>query len=628
VLSTAGTKATPATRDDPCEQCGGPTIVQKTVERRVVTIEHGAFYARETVRLCAGKCRHPSGKLAIRRSAELADKVPTGANYGYDLEVHVGLARFVHHRQREEIRAGLHAEHGIALSNGEVSDLTARFLDHLERLHQLRAPQLRQALEQDGGYAMHIDATGEDGRGTLFATYAGSRRWVLGSWKISTERSELILPCLQETVALFGAPMAVMRDLGKAVTLAARALVDELGSPIPVLACHFHFLRDVGKDLLAESHDRLRDLFRRFGTRPALRTLARDLGRRLRGQLPDLRAQITIWIESQSVLALPDGPLGLAIVRAFAQWALDYSSQARDGYPFSLPYLAFYQRCHQLGRAVDGYLRCPPDDAQTRSALARLARVLSPVVTEIPFVPVARRLAAREALFGRLRAALRLRTDSGPPLPVLPPDQAAKELRDIREAIDALTKSLRAERPQRGPAQNTREAIDLILDHLDRHGDSLWGHEICLPPNIGGGVRMVDRTNQILEGFWHQIKHGERRRSGRKILTHDFETLPAAAVLAANLRHDDYVTILCGGQEQLPSAFADLDLSCPKSSRARSLETAAPPAAISATEPEDFATASLPKDDRRFIRKSDLAERIRTAAHSRAPRRSPRDSTN
>jgi len=617
------------TDDGPCEYCGGPTKVQKTLERRVVTLEHGEFHAHETVRVCARPCLQPSGKLATRRSAELAAKVPPGAVFGYDLEVHIGVARFLRHRQREEIRADLMSKHGLSLSSGEVSVLAARFLEHLEQLHRLRAPQLRQALELDGGYPMHVDATGEDGRGTLFATYAGSRRWVLGSWKIATERAELILPCLRETVALFGAPMAIMRDLGKAVSLAASALVEQLELPIPILGCHFHFLRDVGVGLLAEGHDELRGLFRRFGLRPALRTLARDLGRHLKGQLADLRGQMAQWAETETGnYMLPEGPQGLAIVRAFAQWAIDYNSDVEHGFPFGLPYLAFFQRCHRLRRAVDAYLRRTPGDAQVRSALLRLARILDPVVAEIPFAFIARRLSARALLFDRLRDALRIRIDAGPALPVLSADQAAKELQDIKEALDALTKSLRVERPQRGPAEDTRKGIDLILDHLDRHGDSLWGHEIPLPPEAGGGVRVVDRTNQILESFWHQLKHRERRRSGRKVLTYDFEGLPASAALAANLQKDDYVEILSGGLDGLPSAFANLDRSHAQQDPAGDQAEAKleHTNVSSGSDPEEFATASFPRGDRRFVRASDLSETIGTAARSRSPRQTPRGS--
>jgi formylglycine-generating enzyme required for sulfatase activity len=65
---------------------------------------------------------------------------------------------------------------GIRLSTGEISKLGRRFLTYLERLHWARANRLRAALEADGGWPLHIDATGEQGRGTLLVAYTSWRR--------------------------------------------------------------------------------------------------------------------------------------------------------------------------------------------------------------------------------------------------------------------------------------------------------------------------------------------------------------------------------------------------------------------------------------------------------------------
>ena len=99
------------------------------------------------------------------------------------------------------------------------------------------AGSFRQALESDGGFPLHIDATGEDGRGTMVTAFAGWRGWVLHAWKASTERAEFILPGIQRVAASFGPPCAIMRDLGRAMTEAADEFVRSLKKPIPVLAC-------------------------------------------------------------------------------------------------------------------------------------------------------------------------------------------------------------------------------------------------------------------------------------------------------------------------------------------------------------------------------------------------------
>ena len=111
-----------------------------------------------------------------------------------------------------------------------------------------------------------------------------------------------------------------------------------------------------------------------------------------------------------------------------------------------------------------------------------------------------------------------------------------------------------------GGGHDLRKAIDIILDHLERHGDSLWGHVVNLPIHAGGGIRVINRTNNCLEFKFSGIKRGERRRSGRKVLTQDMENLPPDAMLVSNLDHPDYVEIVCGSLDGLPEAFAELDM--------------------------------------------------------------------
>lgn len=617
IASTAGTPVFVNEPAGPCSRCGGPMVVQKTVRRRGVTLEHGAFTVIETVHACRDGCREPSGERVTRRASTLAERMAPGRVVGFDVMVWVGLQRFVAHRQREEIRTALRTEHGIALSSGEVSVLAGRFLESLEALHTARAPELRAVLDAGGGWPLHIDATGENGRGTMLVAYTGWRGWALGAWKIPTERADAILPRLRSVVARFGPPCAIMRDLGRAMTEAAQTLSAELGGTIPVLSCHLHFVKDVGKDLLDEPHDRLRVLFRKTNVKKQLRTLARDLGRRLGTRIDVARQGLERWQQDAGPHVLPTGDDGLATVRALAQWVLDFAKDGTDeGFPFDRPYHNLYRRCRTACRAADAFLRTPPEDAAVRKALKRLRQAVQPVESEVPFEQTVRRIEARAKVFDELREALRPgvkpdRRRTGQPRPVLG-TKDLEELRDIEAAITALIASLRERRPERGPAQDMRQAIDLVLKHLERHGKTLFGHAITLHD---GHVRLVDRTNNELESFHHGIKHGERRRSGRKVLTQDFESLPAAAALAANLTRADYLAVLCGSLDRLPAAFAELDAN--KRRQARVAQAAATEAEVDA---DDIEAASLPSADRRLVRADAMGLRVRAAAASRAPR--------
>jgi hypothetical protein len=558
---------------------------------------------RQTVRVCSKGCREK------RSNSPLAGLIPARSIIGYDVMVHIGLERFLQHQQREEIRSSLATDHGISLSSGEISVLSSRFLAYLVRLHHASSSALKAALAADGGWPLHIDASGEDGRGTLLLAFSGWRHWVLGAWKIPTERADAILPRLRETVFRFGKPCAIVRDLGHAMTEAAETLRKDLKLEIPILACQLHFLSDIGKDLLEQGHDQLRELFRQAKLRSQLRTLARDLGRKLGRDIDRARAELRLWqCRSGQEQRLPSGLAGIATVRALAQWILDYAADTSgNGFPFDLIWLAFYDRCLQAMSALKQFLSEPPEDLEVHKALDRLRRILQPIENDARgFGDVVDKLARRAGLFNELRKTLRLReASSRGKRGTTHRDQTVAELKDIRAAVHRFARSLRRRRPQRGPAADCRNAIDIVLSHLQKHGRFLWGRVIRLPEKVGGGIRLVDRTNNVIETQFHVIKHGERRRSGRKILTQDFEKLPPAAALAGNLLHSDYVSIVCGSLDKLPEAFARLDSKAgnkAKSSVAQIVNN------------RDAETASLSSADRKLVRAQEMTERVIEAA--------------
>jgi hypothetical protein len=601
--------------DGNCARCGGPMRVQKTTQHNGKTLAHGHFVVRETIYACPTcKVLGPDGKthrhLSVRRQNELEALLVPGGSVGYDVLSLVGRRRFLDRYQRQEIQDELARQHGIALSTGELSKLERSFTVYLRALHDAKAEPLRLALDGGGGYALHIDATCETGRGTLFVAYCGWSTWVLGAWKIPTERSDAMLPRLRTIEARFGAPRSVMRDLGRAVTEAADALVE--ARAIPVFACHLHFLKDIGKDLLTPAHDELRGLFRRHKVLTRLAAHARKLGRDIGAHIGRVRGMVEEWLKGERHRALPSGASGLAVVRALAQWILDHGADGEGGrFPFDRPMLDLYERCQKALRAVEALLQNVSRDRAVRRALVSLHTILLPVRSDVPFAAWVRIAQMRASLFDELRGALRLKEKPEPSVG----DQSRQlgELRDVEAALTALETSLRMRLPTRGPAQDTRAAIGIILKHLERHGRHLWGHALPLPD---GKIRLADRTNAQLEQLFGLQKRGERRRSGRKNLTHDFEQMPADGLLALNLEKQDYLDVVCGGKiENLPAAFAALDAG--KRRRSLPIRLGAEPAKDAA----DVVSSSLPKADRDVVRNSAWTARVQVEARSRAPRR-------
>ena len=198
----------------------------------------------------------------------------------------------------------------------------------------------------------------------------------------------------------------------------------------------------------------------------------------------------------------------------------------------------------------------------------------------------------------------------------LPENESAEDLDAMRSQFETWTSGLENRRPKRGPGKDIRDAIDIILKHVDTHGENLWGHVIKLPESAGGGIRLMGRTNEISENFFGELKHGERRRSGRKNLGQDLEYLLPETTLAYNLRRSDYVEIVCGSLDNLPLSFAQLDMgSCN-----RKKKWVPPQEAVNLSHELQLSTASLSTSDRRVVRTEQMNDRIKKAARSRAPR--------
>src|SRR2546429_5693112 len=89
--------------------------VQKTIQRWGKPLAHGLFRVRETIYACASR-RKKGHRVVTARSSFLAQLLLPHSTVGYDLLVYVGCQRFVHYRQREEMRAELKERYGIVLS--------------------------------------------------------------------------------------------------------------------------------------------------------------------------------------------------------------------------------------------------------------------------------------------------------------------------------------------------------------------------------------------------------------------------------------------------------------------------------------------------------------------------------
>ncbi|MCP4365584.1 MAG: hypothetical protein GY800_09850, partial [Planctomycetes bacterium] len=345
-----------------CPQCLEEMGVRNSYPRKLITAKYGNVSARVITLQCNEGCQTVDGSTVSRHPEIISRIVPKRASIAYDVEVEVGLQRYLHRSQREEVREHLR-EKDIHISTGKITNLAHRFLRHFGLLHAKRSPALKEAIEQDGGYVGHVDATGECGTGTLFVNVDGWGGWVLGAWRLTTECADQIKPCLEDSKDKFGAPRAMMRDYGKAVIPAVQEFVDGCEEEIEILGCHQHFCGFVGRDLLKGAYDKLSGLLSKHGFKTPLAAIVREWGKRNGVQGHGVKRAVEKWNEDLSSYRMPEGPIGIAALRSNVQWVLDIHSETNNlRFPFELPHLIFYDQCKELRRACDVYIKCAPED--------------------------------------------------------------------------------------------------------------------------------------------------------------------------------------------------------------------------------------------------------------------------
>ncbi|MDH3639886.1 MAG: hypothetical protein OES09_15700 [Gammaproteobacteria bacterium] len=463
--------------------------------------------------------------------------------YGYDLIVHVGLARYLRGKQREEIRAELYRERGFTLSDGSISNLCDRFLVYFEALHLTRVSELRRAMQE--GYPLHLDATCEHGKGGLFVCMDGWRGWVLMATRISSEHEDYLRPLVEKTVALFGDPIATVRDMGEGM---ARAVAPLRARGVPDFICHYHFLGAVGKKLFEKPYRALGNLLRQHKVQGDLRILLRELRQYRKSSTFSGRFGAGPIHEDLPALVL---------------WILEGEGKKVLLYPFSLPYLELLQRCQQALRKAECWVPSPRTPA-TRRAIAHLTRLVNRLERDTRFATMAARLEKGWQAFCELRDVLQLTNAELPngdhhhqiALPAL----EARRLKMIEEVAKEYEDELRERTVNSGNDDSTNPSpTHIILKYFERYGKHLFGHP-TLRDEDGTILAVVERTDNVPEHFFGAEKRKLRRRLGRAHLGRDLEDQPAQAALVANLQHPEYVRVVCGSLDNLITAFVKLDV--------------------------------------------------------------------
>jgi len=527
---------------DQCSVCGGALKVQKTRPRMVTTLHIGTFYAREVILVCS-KC---DGK---HRSEQLCNLVPPGANFGYDVLVYVGKALYIRHRCEEEVVAEL-AERNIQISPRGVSSLGHKFIVYLAIAHDRRSNDIAEAMRLRGGYIFHLDATCEGRDPILMSSLDSISQIVLGNIKLPAEDEKHIVPFLQRMKKSFGIPVALVHDMGRGIIKA----VAKVFPKVPDFICHFHFLRDIGKDLLGDQYDIIRKRLSKHQISSKLRYRAKQLKEAF-DRSPELIDLLETGIKDNT---LPTASLdSLANLNAYSliMWTLKGKSEGNGyGFPFDRPHLSFAKRIRQLHTHVAILKKSQLHrQHQDNKPYIKIHSDLQKIIKDKILWDAVEELEKRVLVFEKLRKAMRIAHPSG--RYGLNDEGCKIDIRTIEYRVKKFRTWLmsRKDYPQNHDAQK-------MIAQIDKYWKKLFADPVTVQTASGTIQIQPQRTNNILEQFFRDLKRGNRRKTGNKSCSSMLRTMLAETPLVKNLQNPDYMKILLKEKTSIAEVFAEIEI--------------------------------------------------------------------
>ena len=524
--------------ENTCPICGRLLKVYYTYKREVVTLHIGGFKLHSTFLRCDCNSR-------VYAPEKVNSLVPENCKYGYDVIVYIGKEFFTKHHNIDYIKQDL-KQKNVSISGSEISYLAGKYIVYLSIAHQKIADKLKSRMHENGGYMLHVDGTCDADSPHLMSALDEISGFVLHNVKIPTENATDIASMFTDIEQTYGRPVAIVTDMAQAFS---NAITDVFGTTIPHFICHFHFLRDIGKDLLSESYDCIRKKLKASKITGQLRYRLRKI--KQTNSIIDISNMQSTYTEM--IKQNNNENLINSICYMMILWCLGAKSfGSAYGFPFDRPHFEFYQRLIVLYSKLNTIKQLLDDKQQKNKFVDKVLNDLQPVAEDEELKSYCIDISEKIEVFDQLREALHIAS----------PD-AKKGLNDNGEDIDIKTIECKV-KEFRNQIVNTQKYQDSkyqnMIKQIDKYWDKLFADPIEVTKSDGSKILIQpQRTNNLLEQFFRSIKRGYRKRSGNNKLNKVLQSMIADTPLIKNLENKSYLEILLEGNKTLEECFAEID---------------------------------------------------------------------
>jgi len=478
---------------------------------------------------------------------DLLTLVPHRGRFGYDIIVYIGKSIFLKSRNEREVREELEAK-GVKISVSEIAYLARKFIVYLAIAHRESSEKLRDYMNSSGGYILHLDATCEGDSPHLMTGLDEISEFVLENIKIPSEKGDKIVPFLQNIKQSYGIPRALVHDMGKGILFA----VTQVFPDTPDFICHFHFLRDIGKDLYEKENDIIRNRLRKNAIQAVLRKRLTNFKKGIEKD-PDSIIQLAHLLKEGEGDKNPVKPAPEVFLYILILWALEGKKQGRGyGFPFDRPYLTFYRRLESI-YSIIRQMRQSTDrrKADENKLYTQIFKNLSPVMHDSKLKEAASLMQEKCRVFDKLRGSMRIALPSGK---LGLNDQGTGEsIKTIESRVKIFYEWLC------NYDKKSKEDYRKMIQQIDKYWEKLFADPIKVKTLDGEISILPQRTNNILEQFFRDLKRSHCKKTGFASINKTLKAMLADTPLVKNLDNQNYMNILLKDKANLEERFAEID---------------------------------------------------------------------
>jgi hypothetical protein len=248
-------------------------------------------------------------------------------------------------------------------------------------------------------------------------------------------------------------------------------------------------------------------------------------------------------------------PAGTAIISAFilVKWIINGKRQGQGyGYPFDRPLLNLYQRLRMAYYASDK-LRCSrfKGSGKEKRIFGKLWRKFSEVINDKELNKAVKTMEKKAEVFDQLRDAMQITNSSGK-------DGLNDAGNNASPLIEKRVKAFSNWLDNSGITECEKD-YRKMNDQIKKYWEKLFSDPIIVDTRQGVISIQPQRTNNILERFFRDIRRMYRKKTGFDSLTKTLKSMIAETPLVKNLENKEYMQIILNEKMTLEERFAEVD---------------------------------------------------------------------